>query len=262
MVCKRCGTVNSEGSKYCEECGAILDNKEQEVNNLYDDSVTIEDKKNSNALKIVISIVLVIVVVASIILLTGLLNKTEEGNSNSNSNSTSNVSSNNNKNNVVPINNNVPTNITVPVSSKVSTEDLKRINGNLVNINGYLIEIPVGYIVNSVNPTLQLISKNQRDLAVITIDTSNYEMIKNSPVAIQNYVTENGMVSNNIRTSVYNGVEFTTAEINSDGKNMILGYAKIDNNHVFGIMIANVDYTIDYVQFNTFATVVKNIKKA
>ena len=28
MVCKKCGTVNSEGSKYCEECGEILDNKE------------------------------------------------------------------------------------------------------------------------------------------------------------------------------------------------------------------------------------------
>jgi cytoskeletal protein RodZ len=262
MVCKKCGTINDDSCKFCQECGEELETKEQEVNNLYDDSVKVEEKEpNSNKLKIFIGLVLVIVVVASTILIINNIGKDDNDNDTSNSNETSNEIS-NVESNDVPVNSNVNSNITVPVSDKISAEDLKRINGNTVALNGYLIEVPAGYIVNSVNPTLQLISKNQHDLAVITIDASSYDMIKNSPVAIENYVTENGMVSNNIRTSVYNGVEFTTAEINSDGKNMILGYAKIDKKHVFGIMIANIDYTIDYVQFNTFATVVKNIKKA
>ena len=255
MVCKKCGAINNDDSKFCQECGEVLESKE-EVSNISDGN-----KPSITISKILISIVIIVIVVASILLITNALNKADEEESNSN-NKDSNSTITSNVNNNVPVNSNLPSNITVQVSSKVSNEDLKKINGNYVNMDGYLIEVPAGYIVNSVNPTLQLISRNQRDLAVITIDSSSYDMIKNSPVAIENYVTENGMVSNNIRTSVYNGVEFTTAEINSSGKNMILGYAKIDNNHVFGIMIANVDYTIDYVQFNTFATVVKNIKKA
>jgi len=262
MVCKKCGTINNDSDKFCKECGESLETIEQDVINLYDDNVKVDEKEsNSGKLKIFIGIVLILVIVASIILVISNINKKDENITESNSNIESNVNS-NIESNEVPVNSNVNSNITIPVSEKISAEDLKRINGNKVLLNGYLIEVPAGYIVNSVNPTLQLISKNQHDLAVITIDTSNYNMIKNSPVAIENYVTENGMVSNNIRTSVYNGVEFTTAEINSGGKNMILGYAKIDNQHVFGIMVANIDYTIDYVQFNTFATVVKNIKKA
>lgn len=261
MVCKKCGANNPEGSKFCKDCGSELISTLEESKE-YNDDINVDDNEQAinskkNRFIIIMILILVLIAIATCIL---LFNK-DEGKENSKSNSSiesnsdeiispndSNVNSNEESNSII--------------TSNVTVDELKNINGNLVTFNGYFIEVPTGYLINSTTPTLQLISKNQRDLAVITIDVSNYDMLKGSPKAIEDYVREKGMVCNNIRTSVYNGIEFTTVEINSSGKNMILGYAKIDNQHMLGIMVANVDYTIDYVQFNTFANVVKTIKKA
>lgn len=253
MICKKCGANNPEGSKFCKDCGSelvpILENNEHVINS------------KKNRFIVIMGLILILMAVATCIFLFNKNDKKEDNKGNNNDNSS--VQSNDNE--IISSNDSNLTsneNSNTIITSNVTVDELKNINGNLVTFNGYIVEIPAGYLINSTTPTLQLISKNQRDLAVITIDESNYDMLKGSPKAIEDYVTEKGMVCNNIRISIYDGVEFTSVEINNNGKNMILGYAKIDNQHVLGIMLANVDYTIDYVQFNTFANVVKSIKKA
>lgn len=268
MVCSKCGTKNEDDSKFCQYCGTQLefipDNIEE--SNIIDTQEQLLDNnsKNNKSNKKTIIIIVLIVVLVSILAVYFLYNKDDKNNGNEtsnkepDSNEVSNIESN--------VTSNIDSNITSNQISNVTSNQISNVtsnsNSNTVAYGGYIIYVPPTYTVSSTETTLQLIGKNDRDFAVITIEEASYSAIKASPKIIQDHVQKRQMVCNNIRTSIYNGVEFTTAEINNNGMNMILGYAEIDNTHVLGIMVANVSYTIDYTQFNTFANVIKTIKKA
>ena len=109
---------------------------------------------------------------------------------------------------------------------------------------------------------MQLIGKNNRDVAVINVQDGNYDTIKASSSTIQTYMKNAGYNVTNIKNGVYGGVEFITAEVDQSGKKMILAYAKLSTNKIFMVVTANTSYTVDYNLLTYFGTMVSTAKAA
>ena len=263
MICRNCRTTINDDSKVCPNCGSSIDiskdlssvNTNKELLDSFtnnSDVIAKNDRSNKVFTIVLCAISLIIFVTAILYFLPNKKKANNNSNSNSNVESNSNVTSNSNSN--VESNSNV--------TSNSNSNNNSGITNDTITFKGYLLHVPNTYNVSSNADTLQLIGKNNKDIAVINISNGSYDSIKSSPQALEEYVKNRQIICNNIKTTVYNGVEFTTAEIISNGTNMILGYSKVDNGHVFEIVISNVSHTIDYTEFDTFADVVKTLKVA
>ena len=264
MICKNCRTEVEDNSKMCPKCGSVIENeKDTEIDDYSKlanastnkellDNINSSDnngeKKEYNNKFFTIVVVAITIIIFGIAILRFFPSKKSSSNGSSNSNIDSNSNSN--------IESDSNSNQTSNSNSNNGIADDK------ITFKGYIVQIPNIYTISSNADTLQLIGKNNKDIAVINISSGNYDSIKASPKALEEYVKNRQIVCNNIKTTVYNGAEFTTAEIISNGTNMILGYSKVDDSHVFEIVISNVSHTIDYSQFDIFAEVVKTLKLA
>lgn len=267
MICKNCRNIVDDSTKICPNCGSNIESQNEVSNDNYSKLANANTNRellnnlngnkdvsnkisfNNKVFIITIAIISLVILIAAICYFLKSKNNTNNSDSNSNitSNSNSNVES--NSNNTSNSNNN-------------STSNGNENNSDVITFKGYTLYVPNTYKVSSSADTLQLIGKNNKDIAVINISNGSYDDIKASPKALEDYVKNRQIVCNNIKTTYYNGVEFTTAEIISNGSKMILGYSKIDKNHVFEIVISNISSVIDYSEFDTFADVAKTIKAA
>ena len=212
-------------------------------------------KKNTGLIAVIVGIVVAAIVCIAIIASSG-----DKKNSSSNSNSSSNVTPTSN----VVSNSNVTSNTTSNVvsNSNVTSNTTSNVTSNTVTFKGFVLQIPSAYTVSSSTSQLQLIGTNNRDIAVINIQDGNYDTIKASSSTIQTYMKNAGYDVANIKTGVYGGVEFITAEVEQSGKKMILAYSKLSSNKIFMVVCANTSYTVDYSPLTYFGTMVSTAKAA
>lgn len=276
MICKNCSSIVDESSNKCPYCGSIINNNDKNQQNK--DSIDLSNVStnkellaglsnniNNNQSKVNISSnkMLTIAIIFTIFFISSIV-AFLPSNNNSTSASVSNSDIESNSNSTINSDSNLMnnTNITNDSNNISSNINNSGIDNDTIKFKGYLLYVPNTYTITSIADTLQLVGKNNKDIAVINVEKGNYDDIKTSPKALEDYVKNRQIVCNNIKTTYYNGVEFTTAEIISNGTKMVLGYSKINNNYVFEIVLANVSYTIDYSEFDTFADVVKTLKVA
>lgn len=286
MFCKNCGTKIEGEMKFCPSCGTVVDNNEEgsiTVDNSDTSTVTSESspvnnvtsyqspatdnysmpnangygtnyssqvpnggmqqpmynqpygnptnngKKNNSVVFIIIGIAVALVVCVGIIIYSNMKNN------NDNTRSNSNVTSNSNSN--------VPT-------------------GNAITFKGYVFQVPTNYTAQTKTNQLQLIGKNNIDVAAINIQAGNFDSIKASKETIKSYMTNAGYTVNNIQINTYGGVEFVTAEVNQSGRNMILGYAKLNASTIFMVVTASTNNVLNYNVLNEVAPMITTARVA
>ncbi len=227
-------------------------------------------KKNNSVLFIIIGIVVAFVVCVGIIVYSNIKNDNNSnsnsnrasnsnsniiGNSNSNSYSNSNVTSNYNSN--VYSNSNVTSNYNSNVYSNSNTT-----TNNTITFKGYVFQIPSNYRSQTTSSQLQLIGTNNIDVAAINVQSGSFESIKASKETINSYMTNAGYTVKNIRISYYGGVEFVTAEVIQSGRNMILGYAKLNANTIFMVVTGNTNNVLNYNALNDIAPMITTARVA
>lgn len=229
------------------------------------------EKKNNSLIIIVVVVALAFAICVGIIIYSVAKNNDEDViNSNSNSNIIqSNINSNITSN--TPIQSNINSNITsnTPVQSNINSNVVQsNSNSNIINdgrtitFSGYVLTIPSNYTVSSVTTQLQLLGTNKRDVVGIQIVTGDYNTIKSSQTTMKAYMQNSGYTVNNVQVANYNNVEFISATVEKDGKNMVLAYSNLGNGKVMVIVVANISFTIDYAPLYDFANVVKTAKLA
>lgn len=107
-----------------------------------------------------------------------------------------------------------------------------------------------------------MIGKNNIDVAAINIQAGNFDSIKASKETIKTYMTNAGYTVNNIQINTYGGVEFVTAEVNQSGRNMILGYAKLNASTIFMVVTASTNNVLNYNVLNEVAPMITTAKVA
>ena len=103
--------------------------------------------------------------------------------------------------------------------------------------------------------------RHYKDVIIIGIQDGNFESIKRSKSTIETYMKNSGYNVYNTQVKTYNGIEFITAEVSQQGKQLLIGYAKLAPNYIFMVVSANTSYTIDYSKLSEMAEIVKTAKK-
>ena len=178
------------------------------------------------------------------------------------SNPTSNITSNITSNVVSNPTSNKPSNTTSNVTSNKPSNTTSNANYYAAKFSGYTLQIPKTYtVVSSSTSQLQLMGTNGTDVAIIGIQSGQYETLKANLPQINTYVKQKGYSLNkNATVKNYGGVEYITIEVSQSGKAMILAYAKLSNDKIFMIVIGNTQAKADYSKLTSFAYTVKTAK--
>lgn len=222
-------------------------------------------KKNNSVVFIIIGIAVALVVCVGIIIYSNMKNNNDNTRSNSNvtSNSNSNLISNSNSNSYSNSNLISNSNSNSYSNSNITSNPTSNVpTGNTITFKGYVFQVPTNYTAQTKTSQLQLIGKNNIDVAAINIQAGNFDSIKASKETIKTYMTNAGYTVNNIQINTYGGVEFVTAEVNQSGRNMILGYAKLNASTIFMVVTASTNNVLNYNVLNEVAPMITTAKVA
>lgn len=125
-----------------------------------------------------------------------------------------------------------------------------------VEYDGFVFQIPKNYNTSIASDGLTI----QADtwFAMIETETGSYDYFKNATDYLKSYMAASGFTVGEVKIKTFNGVEFLTAEIAQDELEMILAYAKLTDNEVAVIVVANYSYTVDETLLNNIAPIIKS----
>lgn len=125
-----------------------------------------------------------------------------------------------------------------------------------VEYDGFVFNIPKKYNTSIASDGLTI----QADtwFAMIETETGSYDYFKNATDYLKSYMAASGFTVGEVKIKTFNGVEFLTAEIAQDELEMILAYAKLTDNEVAVIVVANYLYTADETLLNNVAPIIKS----
>ncbi len=268
MNCKNCGTPVSAGIKFCPSCGSPIEDGQPQMNNanqnltpptgivnqttynqqpsmntsqpqqpannmpynqqpVMSPYTNMNNKKNNNKIFIIVGVVVGIILFA-IIVGSMISNSKDSKSGSSNANGSTNTNS----------------------SSNTNT------NYTEITLNDYKFQVPSNYTGTISNGRLQLTGVDGKSVALIGIINGNYTQIASSQSYIKSYMQNSGYTVNKIGTKTISGREFVVGEVSQSGKNMLMGYTKLDNNRLFMLVVANIYYTIDYNLFNDVVPII------
>ena len=278
MVCNKCGSIISEGLKFCPTCGNSLNeissnqqfSNMNNINNNYNvDSNIFENKPSNNDNKKMIYVIIAVLVLAAIAGFILLKNKSNDKKSNSNSNSkevsNSNATSNITSNPTSNITSNPTSNVTSNPTSNVTptpTPTPKPTNQSTVKHGGFVFNLPTTYTVNANTDQLLLIGKDNIHVAAINIISGNYEQLKKNNKVLVNQMKSSGYTIGSVKVKKYSKTEFIIIPVAQGNKKLVMAYAKLTNKKLIFLALANTSYTLDYSQLPTFAQMIQSAKVA
>lgn len=274
MFCKNCGGQMPSGTRFCPSCGCPNENNViQPINNVQQtvqptniqqpiinqqpvmnmnqgqpvmqqpnqlNNVPNQPKKKKDMILFIIIAIIGIAIIAIPIILNMNKDKKEDvkdkdDNNNIQNNGTNNNNNSNNNNN----------------NEKPNTNESKD-----TEYDGFMFKIPDEYKVSTADDGLTIMGDNW--FAMLEIETGSYDYFRNEKEYLKNYMISSGFDVGEVKTETYDGVEFLTADISQNDSEMVLAYAKLSNDKIAIVVVANYLYTADESLLNNVAPIIKS----
>lgn len=251
MNCKRCGSPMNMGDQFCKNCGATVNEvnnnigAEQPVNSSIVASQTNNGwsnssvqpvqtpKKNNNTAIIIVGVIIAIAIFAAIVTGMLVLGKDKEPTKE--------------PENVVDDGGNSGTVTPTPAASSYT-----------VKSNGFTFKVPDNLIYQTGEDMLILMDEEGTWQVAISSMEGNYSQIVKMKNQVKSNFQSYGYTVENMSEETIGGVKYLLFEISVDGENVLVGYTAANSMYFFGFELYDINNEFNYDSLEEFSPVFKN----